>query len=59
MKILITGATGMLGVKVVQALLERVPTEQLAYLSETWLKQNDLKSKELKYVKRITKILPR
>lgn len=30
MKILITGATGMLGVKVVQALLERVPTEQLA-----------------------------
>lgn len=30
MKILITGATGMLGTKVVQALLERVPTEQLA-----------------------------
>ena len=30
MKILITGATGMLGSKVVQALLERVPTEQLA-----------------------------
>lgn len=30
MKILITGATGMLGAKVVQALLERVPTEQLA-----------------------------
>lgn len=30
MKILVTGATGMLGAKVVQALLERVPTEQLA-----------------------------
>lgn len=30
MKILITGATGMLGSKVVQALLERVPPEQLA-----------------------------